>query len=422
MNQLSFTPQNLLDCVSYKDLIDNKTLLDYSTRLMAAENAYKKVKGKSFLNNGIQQISIGNKRGVKFKSFEDKLIAKVLEKNIIKAYKIKKLNRHQIIRDLIVHLKDGSPYNIIRLDIKQFFESISTDDLLNKIASEGKISRFNLNLLYEYSNVINSAGINGFPRGVSLSSTLAELCLQELDAFYKKRNDVFFYSRFVDDIVIIHHGPELTRQFIYEHFESKLPKNLELHTGEKLTYESIGRASFDGGSNEMKEFSFLGYKFKISNKYHDSDTVFNNRNRKIEIDLSDKKIERLKQKIIKSFISYVNSMHTIQDFGLLHDRLKLLTGNYPIKDPVTGLKIHTGIYYNYQHKNVDKDCSLSKLDNFLRRIIFSKDDVFSKRITQHLSLKQKRKLASLTFKRGFDTIRYHTFNYSRLKTIKECWK
>ncbi|WP_219728718.1 hypothetical protein, partial [Serratia marcescens] len=69
MNQLSFTPQNLLDCVSYKDLIDNKTLLDYSTRLMAAENAYKKVKGKSFLNNGIQQISIGNKRGVKFKSF-----------------------------------------------------------------------------------------------------------------------------------------------------------------------------------------------------------------------------------------------------------------------------------------------------------------------------------------------------------------
>ncbi|PAA98760.1 antiviral reverse transcriptase Drt3a [Serratia fonticola] len=422
MNQLSFTPQNLLDCISYKDLIDNKPLLDYSIRLAAAENAYKKVKGKLFLNNGVQQISIANKKGIKFNSFEDKLIAKVLEKNIIKAYKIKKLNRHQIIRDLILHLKDGSPYNIIRLDIKQFFESINTEDLLNKIASEGKISRFNLNLLYEYQKAINNTGINGFPRGVSLSSTLAELCLQEIDAFYKKRNDVFFYSRFVDDIVIIHHGPELTRQFISSHFKSKLPNNLELHTGEKLTYEAISRASSDGVSNEVKEFSFLGYNFKVSNKYHDSDSVFNNKNRKIEIDLSDKKTDRLKQKIIKSFISYKNSSHTNQDFGLLHDRLKLLTGNYPIKDPVTGLKIHTGIYYNYQHKNADKNCSLSKLDNFLRRIIFSKDDIFCKRISQYLSLNQKRTLAKLTFKIGFDTIRYHTFNYSRLKTIKECWK
>lgn len=422
MNQLSFTPKNLIDCISYKDLIDNKTLLPYPIRLATAECAYKRVKEDLFLSDGLQEISIGSKKGIKFKKIEDKLISKILEKNILRAYRLKKVNRHQIIRDLIVHLKDGSPYNIVRLDIKKFFESIDKDSLLKKMSSDGKLSSHNIKLLLKFKEEITKLGMDGFPRGVSLSSTLAELCLQDIDIYFKKRNDVFYYSRFVDDIIIIHHGIELQKSSLLKIFEEKLPKDLELHTTDKLIYKSVCKASTDAEKIKNIEFSFLGYNFKVSNKYNDLDLIFSKKNRTLEIDISKQKVDRLKKRVIKSFISFIQSNHTPQDFQLLIERLQVITGNYPIKDPVTGLKIHTGIYYNYQHKNVKKRCSLTELDEFLRKILFSKENNIAKRISKFLTIDQRRKISKLTFTHGFDTVRYHTFNYEKLKKIKECWK
>lgn len=422
MEQLSFTLNELVKCISYRDLIENKLLLPYAVRLVTAENAYKIVKSGKFLQAGVKVISLGNKKGIKFNRIEDKLISKVLEKNIIRSYKIKKINRHQIIRDLIHHLKDASPYNLMRLDIKNFFESIDRNTLIKRLINDGRISNSNLSLLIKYSKAIESTGFSGFPRGISLSAVLAEICLKEIDDFFRKRNDVFYYARFVDDIMIIHHGNNLSKKNIIDFFEKNLPDNLELHKNDKLKYEPISRISNDGNTNKFRVFSFLGYEFKIGSKYSDDDYVFENKNRRVEIDLSKKKTERLKIRVVKAFVSYINSGHTISDYSLLKERLQVLTGNYPIKDPVTGLKIHTGIYYNYQHKNISSECSLTTLDGFIRKILFSSKDRFNARISKYLTLSQRRELSKLTFKNGFDNIRYHTFSYSKLKEIKECWK
>ena len=68
------------------------------------------------------------------------------------------------------------------------------------------------------------------------------------------------------------------------------------------------------------------------------------------------------------------------------------------------------------------------LDNFKdiiklkRKILFSKENNIAKRISKFLTIDQRRKISKLTFTHGFDTVRYHTFNYEKLKKIKECWK
>lgn len=407
--------------------MEDKNLIEYSARIAASRSAQLKAAEKLFLENGIKEISISGKRGVKFKSIEDRVISRLLVKNIKKSYKIRTVNRNEIIKNLINHLKDGSPYNITRLDIKSFYESIDFNHLLNRINLEGKISRYNINLLHKFKQSLDDKNIKGLPRGISLSATLAELCLQSIDSYFLKRKDVFFYSRFVDDILIIHHGDKITKQVIVEYFSEQLPKNLELHDKEKLAFLNIPRAKAHSNdvqkeSAQAQRMEFLGYEFKIHNTYDHQDLIFSNSNRKIQVDLSNKKIERIKKRVIKSFLSYVSSNQSHSDFILLNDRIKFITGNYPIKDPTSGIKINSGIYYNYQHKNTISECALEKLDNFLRDILFNRGNSFFKRISPYISDNQKRKISRLNFKNGFHAIRFHTFSYARLKKIKECWK
>lgn len=427
MDQLSYTHSNLFECITYRDLMEDKNLINYSIRIDASKSAQQKASDKSFLEHGVQDIIISGKRGIKYRNIEDKLISRILVKNIRKGYKILKVNRHEIINNLINHLKDGSPYNIARLDIKSFYDSIDFEKLLQKISSEGKISRYDINLLYKFKESLDSKNLNGLPRGVSLSATLAELCLQDIDSHFLKRKDVFFYSRFVDDILIIHHGDNITNQSITEFLNENLPSNLKLHDKEKLSFLSVKKAKDISNDVNIQpelplKMEFLGYEFKVKNIYNNNDTVFLNSNREIEVDLSRKKTEKIKIRIIKSFLSYHNSGHTLDDFILLNDRVKFITGNYPIKDPVSGIKINSGIFYNYQHKNTDINCSLKNLDDFLRRILFSRKNPLCNKISTHLSLKQKRTISKLNFKSGFYTVRFHTFSYARLKEIKECWK
>ncbi|EOC0446758.1 antiviral reverse transcriptase Drt3a [Cronobacter sakazakii] len=427
MEQLSYTYSNLLECITYSDLMENKNLIEYSARVTASRSAQIKAEEKLFLDEGIKEINISGKKGIKFKNIEDKLIARLLVRNIKKSYKLSRVNRHDIIKNLILNLKDGSPYNIARLDIKSFYDSIDFKVLLDKIVSDGKISRYDICLLYKFKKSLDDKNISGLPRGVSLSATLAELCLHEIDSFFLKEKDVFYYSRFVDDILIIHHGGKITKQFILDYFSSHLPGDLTLHEKEKLAFLNIAGAKWRGSDekdhfDKPDEMDFLGYNFKIYNVYNENDHVFMSPNRRVHVDLSLKKIQKIKTRIIKSFIAYFNGNKRSNDFALLNDRIKFITGNYPIKDPVSGIKINSGIFYNYQYKNIGLNCSLEELDNFLRSILFDVNNSFSQRISNNLTLQQKRIIAKLNFRSGFYKIRFHTFSYSRLKEIKECWK
>lgn len=87
MEQLSYTYSNLLECITYGDLMENKSLIDYSARVLASKSAQRKAAEKSFLEYGVKEINISGKKGIKFKTIEDKLISRLLVRNIKKATK-----------------------------------------------------------------------------------------------------------------------------------------------------------------------------------------------------------------------------------------------------------------------------------------------------------------------------------------------
>jgi hypothetical protein len=110
------------------------------------------------------------------------------------------------------------------------------------------------------------------------------------------------------------------------------------------------------------------------------------------------------------------------DYLVLKNRIMALAGNYYITDPISGIKIKTGIYYNYVHKNFIHNCALYKLDSMLHGLLFSKGHALSRRIISSLTLQQRRQLAGYSFVSGFVDARFHSFSYSMLNTIKKGWR
>ena len=113
-------------------------------------------------------------------------------------------------------LKTKRPYYIIRTDVSSFFESIPQDQLRHTIMDNTLLSYkskvFVNAILKEYE--IEKAKLKdderdgmkdgcGVPRGIGISSLLSEIYMRDLDGSIKKRPEVIFYVRYVDDIFML---------------------------------------------------------------------------------------------------------------------------------------------------------------------------------------------------------------------------
>jgi hypothetical protein len=249
---------------------------------------------------------------------------------------------------------------------------------------------------------------------------LAEYVLLKFDSAIREHEHVFFYSRFVDDIVLAT-NPAFTKSDVNALITKSLPPPLEVHTsGEKVASLSIGRIS--GTTARASEFDYLGYRFSVHGTLHPTRNVFSQKCRGVDIEISKGKIEKIKGRLIDSFISFICGSVTSASYTLLRNRVRALTGNYYISDPISGIQIKTGIYYNYCHKNIFNNCELRNLDAFLRGLLFSQSHKLSRRINKKLSKVQRMELIGYTFSNGFHEKRFHSLTYGELKEIKECWK
>lgn len=420
MRAIPYSLSSLKRCIRYKDLKANPELIksDYRTKL-ARESIQHTVSGADFLNN-IKITHIRNKPALQFKDIKVDLAVRLVDKNLKSAYKVKPSDRNSIISTLLSILHDGTPYHIYRFDIKNFYESIDREELFYSIKTEGKCSPQTIFLLDKIFSSFDYHGIEGLPRGLGISSTLSEIYLSHLDSTINRRNDCFFYSRFVDDIIIITSG-DSTKKEIEEIIDNTLPSGIELHKEGKRNFISLPKVKEEQKKKSKDKFDYLGYQFTIHSTYHNERTTYR-KIRNVAVDISNEKVEKIKSRLASSFCSYLASKQAKDDYLLLKDRIRSLTGNYSINDPITGIKIKTGIYFNYKHANIASRESLKKLDSFFLKLLFSKKNKLSCRISKVISLKERKKLAGYTFTSGFQNIRFHSFSYKKLNTIKRAWK
>ncbi len=419
MIEYAFTRKNLTSTILYKDIASTISLQDKQNRRVLGENAMSKIADNTIFKSPLKSMLVAGKAAYRFEQLESELVSRLISKNIRANYRIRPENRHSIINNTLTFLKEGSPYHLYRFDVQNFFEEISTKDIIKKLLSDGRCPRHTIVLLNDFFNALNAQKIAGLPRGIGLSSTLAEFVLLEFDNFFKTRPGIFYFARFVDDILIIT-SPNQNQTNLNSLVDQKLAPLKAHKIGSKAAAIHIGKISQESKVEEF--FDYLGYKFKIYGKPSSTDEVMGVMRRKIDVEISPNKILKIKNRIIDSFIAYIKNPPNIKNYDLLINRIKTLTGNYYITDATTGIPIKTGIFFNYAAKNIFESCSLSDLDAFLRGLLYSKRHKLSARITSRLTPAQVGQLIGFTFSKGFHERVFHSFTHPQLREIKEGWK
>ncbi|MFT6904947.1 MAG: hypothetical protein ACJAS1_001601 [Oleiphilaceae bacterium] len=327
-------------------------------------------------------------------------------------------SRHQIIDELVPFLKEGSQYEIYRLDIKSFFEKCSIDDLIKKI-NENKL------VLSQTKNIVSSVVRNidsGIPRGVEISSILSEIYLEDFDDKVRMNSSVLYYSRYVDDIIIVSVTNEDQSAFFSE-IESYLPDGLEFNSDSKkdiikVPVRSGGRQLQGSWEDKLiAKFDFLGYSLSVIDFVKGKPKEGSREYRKVEIDISDKKLKKLKTLIARSIYNYSKN----NDFDLLSDRLEFLSTNRNMQMKRSKSYVLTGIFYNYARVNkFDADSSLVKLDGYLKGVLLSKNGRLSKSLNG-IGKIRKNNLLTVSFVNGFKYKIFKKYGLDRLGDITRIW-
>ena len=356
----------------------------------------------------IKKIYLKNKPAYTTPILSDEIIIRKISQNIKSIRKCKSTSRAFVILNLKSLLSEGIPYRIYRLDIENFYESIDTLELISLINRNEYLSNDTKNLLENLLVKLQAHGNTGLPRGMAISAILSDIAMQDFDEFAKNMENVFFYARYVDDIIIITNSSENDHNFV-QNLENKLPPKLTFHKkGLKFKILSLPLSEKKGTSTSptpVGDINYLGYNFDIYEPYNGSK---HGDRRPLKISISNTKISKIKTRITKSFLIYKKDHNS----ALLLSRIKFLTSNFHITNKTDNRRKLSGIYFNYPFIN-NTQC-LSQLDSYLRKTVFLNG--------QYLSSKSKRQLLSFSFLKGHKLKIFAHFHSSLLHEIQRCWK
>ena len=383
----------------------------------------------------LEKVWIGDKMGFKInsKNHAQLFAMKQLQTNLQKTFKVKQANRHLIMTNIKLLLKTRRPYYIIRTDVSSFFESIPQDQLRHTIMDNTLLSYkskvFVNAILKEYE--IEKAKLKdderdgmkdgcGVPRGIGISSLLSEIYMRDLDNSIKKRPEVIFYVRYVDDIFML--LAELPQGKDIKSYYSELEnafkkKGLEMKA---LTDDKCSIINCTKQDDTKFEVTYLGYRLTIKGKMSKSEDAKSKPKWKytdVAFGMSDNKKKRIINRIDNAFKHFdaTNKYDIHQARKDLVDSLKLITGNVRLHKSKSGIK--TGLYYNSDL--LDDKNDLETLNTYL----------YGKKVNLHKYLfhKENEKKAYLTalysrirkfnFVTAWDTRKMYDLKDSRMKEI-----
>jgi len=320
---------------------------------------------------------------------------KQIQQNLSKLYSVKQANRSEIVNQVKFLLNDRFPKYVLRTDINDFYETIPHSKILEKIDGDNLLSPLSKKILRKILNEYKdkSGSKKGIPRGVGVSAYLAELYMRKIDDEIVKQNDITYYARYVDDIIIIFTPKPDDQNIDYKKIIKRIiEENYELTLNEDKTF------IFDlRNEDESYPMDFLGYKITFGLE-------------EIKIELTEKKFEKYKERLKLAFNHYKNlsKVNEKKARKILVKRIRFLTGNTRLLN--NKKNILTGIYYsNNQLTEYDY---LKRLDSSLRA-----------RINTHIKLPQvQARLKKYSFVEGYKTKRFSPFNTRELSEIMKIWK
>lgn len=277
--------------------------------------------------------------------FFDKPTAYVLSRLLIeelkKAFNISLPDRNSLLDALDSSIRLDRPKAIIRTDISSFFECVNHKRLFGFLESNDKVSQLAKQFFYRiflefdrHRSLLNKSGF-GLPRGLAVSSYLAEVYLTGIDSIIKSDGELSFYGRYVDDIVItISNTSSKTPLEVFKNLKEEFWKlDLKLHEDQNKKFSIINL-----GDNEIELGEYLGYSLS-----------WNPRCEKLDFRMPFAKIQRKQTMIDKAFLHFerVSRKDLKKARRDLIDCLNFISANYLLKGNKN--KIITGIYYANEH-------------------------------------------------------------------------
>lgn len=418
MYDQSFNPRTLSRCFKPEDFHKNRTLSLDSVREKTINSAIERYKN-GFLGFNLRSSVLRGKTVYWADELADVLVLRKIKKNLSKVYQLKLPSRTIIVDTLNLFLSECSQYKIYRLDVASFYESFDKNYIFNKIDGLERLEHKTKQLLKEflYSFYLNGGG--GIPRGLSISAYLAELLMHDFDNHMKDDHSVFYYARYVDDIVIVTSGYEDSYTFV-ENVKSILPNGLQFNEGKKYYISDLipksSKKTNAAPSRELLSFEYLGYDFSVGDKIEECN--IRGFYRLVEIDLAHAKANKVKSRVIYSIIDF----NKTNNFELLCERLKFLSTNFSVLDSDRVLKRLSGIHFNYPLIDARTSKRLAELDLFLRKAVLSSSGKVFFDFHANLNQYKKYRLLKISFVRGHEKRHFFHYSASKMMKIQRCWK
>ena len=340
----------------------------------------------------------------------DRLLVSAATATFSKVTRVKQANRHLVNATVANMLSEGIPFVVHRFDLRQFYESIPREKIESRLIEDLGLPRSAVRVMRSLFQGCSEQGVVGLPRGVSSSGVLSEDYLLPIDRALANHDHIYFYSRYVDDIIIVSSAEA-------KHHDIKSWLRDELQTrGLRLNHEKSHGLLIEGGQSNKpsSHFDFLGYRYTINPQK-------DNRNA-VSIDIAPAKIAKVASRLCLSARAFLID----HDYELFDDRIRALSGNYRIPGGQQGYLPKVGIFYSYPAVSANTygnlESGLSKLDSFLRALLLGRRTSLSRGLAAALTSGQRRHLARYSFTVGHRTRQLTNFPSQRVGKIVGCWK
>jgi hypothetical protein len=380
-------------------------------RALVLAQAIAATKSQFATANPLRSFHVRQKKTYGLVKLENELVARKLTSNLREQIGPLARGRDFIVKALIRILEEATPYRVYRLDVAGFYESIDLKVIARLVFDHSSLSPLSKKLLANLMNHFQSMGGTGVPRGMALSAVLAELVMQPFDKHVCELQGVFFYARYVDDILIVSSAEEDKIKFL-ETIRNALPAGLHLNNKtETLSLTDPLTKKNPGKYRDSVEY--LGYTFSVWNPpASTSQPAF----RRVLVDVAKSKVEKFKLRIGRSFRDYLKT----NDFALLHDRIRLMTSNFRIVDKDSGRGKLAGIYHGYPRLTADAP-ALRELDAFIKAALLQAPGRLFGQVRARLNGAERRALLALSFATGHRTKRFVHMHPKRIGEIQRCW-
>ncbi|QDV69662.1 Reverse transcriptase (RNA-dependent DNA polymerase) [Rosistilla carotiformis] len=304
-------------------------------------------------------------------------------------------SRQVICRQLKSVLESDVPHFIVRTDIAKCFGSMPAEQSLNLPSVRKKLKAVE----FKWCKTLlrcNDDPLQRLHYGLAISSDLAEHFLADFDRQVICHPGVVYYSRFVDDILIV--TAARSGEHILEKVDCALPTGLSLNRGK------TSQCHWNDGIANRTEFEYLGYSFMLTKK------VQAKKRTAIEIGLSERKELQIRQRLDRVFLAFQES----KDFLLLRDRLRYLTGGTTTHSNFTRRRVQIGL--RSSHPELTNLKRLSSLDGYLHQWIRT---INSDGTDASLKTEQLRLLRRISFSASYKLNIRHRFSGKRLWLVRD---